>query len=195
MMLSRALGVDIAQLIGPTPSSASAPLGGGGRRVVERAGDGRVIETQSYTHVYLATELLNKRATPLTGETNVRTVEEFLAEFGDLMRHPGEEFAFVLEGEIQFHTEIYAPVRLKVGDSVYFDSEMGHAYLKAADGPCRMVVVCIPRGGSDTVMETFASVSERNAAQATAGASATPAAPQMKVTRRSGTKHTPRRRS
>jgi quercetin dioxygenase-like cupin family protein len=70
-----------------------------------------------------------------------------------MIRHSGEEFAYVLEGEIEFHTEFYAPVRLKPGESVYFDSGMGHAYLAASDGPCRILSVCT--GGSDQVIGQF----------------------------------------
>ncbi|MCE2660101.1 MAG: cupin domain-containing protein, partial [Rubrivivax sp.] len=48
----------------------------------------------------------------------------------------------VLEGAVMFHTELYAPVLLQAGDSVYFDSSMGHAYLRVSDGPCRVLTVC-----------------------------------------------------
>ena len=41
----------------------------------------------------------------------------------------------MIEGEVEFHTELYAPLTLHAGDSIYFDSEMGHAYLKASDAP------------------------------------------------------------
>ena len=54
----------------------------------------------------------------------------------------GEEFSVVLEGAVLFHTELYAPVLLQAGDSVYFDSSMGHAYLRVGDGPCRVLTVC-----------------------------------------------------
>jgi oxalate decarboxylase/phosphoglucose isomerase-like protein (cupin superfamily) len=43
---------------------------------------------------------------------------------------------------VVFHTELYAPVLLQAGDSVYFDSSMGHAYLRVGDGPCRVLTVC-----------------------------------------------------
>jgi quercetin dioxygenase-like cupin family protein len=54
--------------------------------------------------------------------------------------HPGEEYAFVIEGEVDLHTSLYTAVRLKAGDSIYFDSGMGHAYLAA--GPCRVLSIC-----------------------------------------------------
>ena len=67
---------------------------------------------------------------------------EFTDEFGGLIRHSGEEFIYILEGEVEFHTDFYAPVRLKQGESVYFDSSMGHAFLAASEGPCRLLSVC-----------------------------------------------------
>ncbi|HEY1091275.1 MAG TPA: XRE family transcriptional regulator [Burkholderiaceae bacterium] len=150
MLLSRGLGVDMAELLVDAPggSSRTTPPGGGGRRVVQRAGEGQVVQTRSYGQTYLAAELLNKRFTPLIAEVHARTMEEFKAEFGDFIRHPGEEFAYVLEGEVEFHSELYAPVLLKAGDSIYFDSEMGHAYLKASAGTCRLVASCAPRHGA-----------------------------------------------
>ena len=48
----------------------------------------------------------------------------------------------MLEGEVDLHTSVYAPVHLKVGDSIYFDSGMGHAYIAAGEGPCRVLSLC-----------------------------------------------------
>jgi transcriptional regulator with XRE-family HTH domain len=181
MRLSKALGVETSQLL---ETSIQGPaIGGAGRRVVHRAGEGVCVQTSGYKQVYLATELLNKRLTPLLGEVNVRTMQEFVAEFGDFIRHPGEEFALVLEGEIEFHTEFYAPVRLKTGDSVYFDSGMGHAYLKASERTCRIVVVCSPRGSDGALMEPFISASGRRAGQQV---DTTPAAPRVQRTKARG---------
>jgi hypothetical protein len=113
-------------------------LGFSGRRSVSRSGEGSVIDTPNYGHVYPATELLNKQMVPIFGQPKART----LGEFGELLRHSGEEFSVVLEGAVVFHTELYAPVLLQAGDSVYFDSSMGHAYLRVGDGPCRVLTVC-----------------------------------------------------
>ena len=121
MTISKGLGLDMAELLDSTPHPGSAPTHGG-RRVVHRAGDGQHVETRSYSQSYLATELLNKRMTPIHVELHARTLDEFKAEFGDLIRHPGEEFTYVLEGDVEFHTELYAPVTLHAGDSIYFDS-------------------------------------------------------------------------
>jgi DNA-binding XRE family transcriptional regulator len=193
MLLSKGLAVDIAELLDPkprAPAAGGAATGGpaagggtagrGGRRVVHRSGEGQLIETHSYRHLYLATELLNKHFTPLVSEARARTIQEYLAEFGDFIRHPGEEFALVLEGEIEFHTELYTPLRLKTGDSVYFDSEMGHAYLKGSEGACRIVSVSSPGGANGEIIETLVNASERHASSLVRG----PASPPRVVRRK-----------
>jgi quercetin dioxygenase-like cupin family protein len=48
----------------------------------------------------------------------------------------------VLEGTVDLYTSLYAPVRLHAGDSIYFDSGMGHAYIAAGEGVCRVLSVC-----------------------------------------------------
>ena len=162
MLLSKGLGVDMAELLTDAPSARATPPGGSGRRVVQRAGEGQDVQTRSYGQTYLAAELLNKRFTPMIAEARARNMDEFKAEFGDFIRHPGEEFAYVLEGVIEFHSELYAPVLPHPGDSIYFDSEMGHAYLKASDSPCRLVASCAPRQvGEEVVSQTFRDASQR----------------------------------
>ena len=109
-----------------------------GRRSITRASEGKAINTTSYFHLYPAADLLNKRLVPIIAELHAQT----LAEFGDLVRHAGEEYTYVLEGTVEMHTDMYGPVILEKGDSVYFDSGMGHAYLAVGPGPCRVLSVC-----------------------------------------------------
>ncbi|MCO7597470.1 MULTISPECIES: helix-turn-helix domain-containing protein [Pseudomonas] len=170
MAISRGLGVDMTELLGSSgqallPAVAPAPSSLG-RRVVQRAGDGQQVETRSYSQRFLATELLHKKMAPMVVEVHARTMEEFFAEFGDFIRHPGEEFVYIIEGEVEFHTDLYAPVRLGAGDTLYFDSEMGHAYLKASDAPCRIVAAAAPRNSIEPVIQTFVSLSEKQAGTA-----------------------------
>jgi transcriptional regulator with XRE-family HTH domain len=135
--LSSGLQIDISTLFrganGEDVQSAAS-----GRRSIVRAGEGKAIETKNYSHLFPAWDLLNKKIIPIVAELHARTLEEF----GELIRHPGEEYTFVLEGEVDFHTSLYAPVRLKAGDSIYFDSGMGHAYVAAGAGRCRVLSMC-----------------------------------------------------
>ena len=135
--ISAGLDVDFSSLFGAQEVTAEASAVHG-RRSITRAGEGRSIESKNYFHLYAATELLNKRLIPIIVEIRARSLEEF----GELVRHSGEEYIYVLEGEVDVHTSAYAPVRLKAGDSIYFDSTMGHAYIAANSGPCRVLGVC-----------------------------------------------------
>jgi transcriptional regulator with XRE-family HTH domain len=135
--ISTGLGVDISQLFAPQ----IVGMGGStvnGRRCVTLSGQGSVIETDNYGHIYPAADFLNKRFVPVIAELYTST----LAEFGEMIRHPGEEYAYVLEGTVEFHSELYAPLTLRKGDSLYFDSGMGHAYLAGEPGPCRVLSIC-----------------------------------------------------
>jgi len=134
LRLSSGLEVDISALFNGE-TSGDGFKGGSGRRSIIRAGEGKAIETPNYSHLYPAWELLNKRIIPIVAEAHARSLEEF----GELIRHPGEEYAFVIEGEVDLYTSLYAPVRLKAGDSIYFDSGMGHAYIAVGEGPCRIL--------------------------------------------------------
>ncbi len=64
-----------------------------------------------------------------------------LEEAGGLASHAGEEFLYVLEGQLVFYTDFYSPTLLNKGDSIYFDGSMGHAYVAGGDGPAKILVV------------------------------------------------------
>ncbi|NUO77531.1 MAG: helix-turn-helix transcriptional regulator [Lysobacter sp.] len=136
--ISRGLEVDIADLFGPAAQSSAPAQVPTGRRSITRANQGFAIETDNYGQYFPAAELRQKRFTPIVAEVRARSLQEF----GDLVRHPGEEFALVLEGSLELHTDLYAPARLEVGDSIYFDSNMGHAYIAIGDTRCRVLSVC-----------------------------------------------------
>ncbi|MBY0509247.1 MAG: XRE family transcriptional regulator [Rhodospirillaceae bacterium] len=135
--ISKGMDVDIGVFFaedGPAQTLALAT----GRRSIIRKGEGRVIETDTYHHRFVATELLNKRFVPMFGESYVRSIDKF----GEMIRHSGEEFTYVIEGSLELHTELYAPVRLEAGDSIYFDSGMAHAYIDVGNTPCRVLTIC-----------------------------------------------------
>jgi transcriptional regulator with XRE-family HTH domain len=137
--ISEGLEFDISRLFGDGGGDGDeAQAGSGGRRSITRGGEGRAIETQNYGHLYPAADLLNKRFIPIIAEIRAKSLEEF----GEMVRHPGEEFAFVIEGEVELHTDLYTPARLKAGDSIYFDSGMAHAYVAVGDVPCRVLSIC-----------------------------------------------------
>ncbi|WP_241238732.1 cupin domain-containing protein [Colwellia sp. Arc7-635] len=54
-------------------------------------------------------------------------------DFGEWVRHEGEEFLLVLEGEIQLLTEFYEATTLGKGDNVYYDANMGHLVISVSE--------------------------------------------------------------
>ena len=134
--LANVLDVDITRLFSAEKVPASHSLAAG-RRSVQRSGEGFVIEAGVYTYTYLAQDLVQKRFSPVVMELHARGI----GEFEQLLSHGGEEHVFVLEGEVIVHTDIYEPLRLGVGDSVYLDSGSGHAYLNGGEGPARILCV------------------------------------------------------
>jgi transcriptional regulator with XRE-family HTH domain len=81
------------------------------------------VNTKNYDYYYLCTELRRKRIIPVFTRIRARSVDEF----GQLVRHSGEEWLYVLEGRVDIHTEFYDKLSLETGQSVYIDSSMGHA--------------------------------------------------------------------
>ncbi|GGK57411.1 helix-turn-helix domain-containing protein [Amphritea balenae] len=124
--LVKGLGIDIPQLF--TQPTKKAP-GSGGRRDITRCGEGKPHPTPTYEHELLATQLSSKKMIPF--KTTVRT--HSWDEYEDWVRHDGEEFLFVLSGSIMFYTEFYEPIELSVGDSAYYDCEMGHALVSTSE--------------------------------------------------------------
>jgi transcriptional regulator with XRE-family HTH domain len=137
--LSKGLSIDLSQLL--SMESANLPETSDqrpGRRSVNRKDDGETVEMLNHTLRYLSNDLLKKQITPILCEYRSRSIEEF----GPLMRHEGEEFLYVIDGELELHTEYYAPLILKPGESTYFDSRMGHAYVSRGAKPCHALSIC-----------------------------------------------------
>ena len=81
----------------------------------------------------------------LAPEKGNRFMEPFLVtlvptEIRELSTHDGQEFIFVLEGEIQ--TQVGEQVeRLKPGDSVYYDSNFPHLVKCVGENPAKILAV------------------------------------------------------
>ena len=134
--LSAGLDLDIANLLGPQGVPPAAQVAAG-RRCTTRSGEETAYQTEAYAQLHHAADLLNKKFTPVIIEPFARSIEEI----SELARHPGEEFAYVLEGVTELHTDTYAPLTLRQGDSIYFDSRMGHAFIAVGEERCRILLV------------------------------------------------------
>lgn len=111
------------------------------------------VTTPNYDYHYLCPELRRKRMIPILTNIRAKTVEEF----GDLVRHPGEEFIYVLKGRIEVHTEFYEPEVLDEGESIYLDSQMGHAYI-VAEGCEEASVLGICSSPDESLMDSLMSL-------------------------------------
>jgi transcriptional regulator with XRE-family HTH domain len=129
--LAVGLEVPVAELFA-TPAPA---IRKGGRRIVDRRGSGPVVDVCNNLHEFLATDVACKHYFPCL--IDVRAT----GDGADADAHGGEEFAFVIAGEVRFHCEGYEPVTLEVGDSVYFDASLRHRYLCAGTPPARVLCV------------------------------------------------------
>lgn len=129
--LAAGLGLELNELF--TANSVDVRTG---RRAVTRKGEGPRGVTARYEFEMLCGELANKKMNVGIMEITARTLEEA----GGLIVHEGEEFAFVLSGSIEVHTEDYRPTRLDAGDCIYMDSTSGHVYVNAGPEPVARVL-------------------------------------------------------
>lgn len=138
--LAQALNVDLKDIIADSEQPA-APVAVG-RRSVTRSGEERDADSEHHVHHYPAADLLGKMMIPIIIDVQARSVEEL----GGLVRHAGEEYLYVLRGTMDLHSDLYAPLPLGPGDSVYFDSGMAHGYVRTSAGTCSVLAVCAGPG-------------------------------------------------
>lgn len=138
--LAQALNVDLKDILAnPEERTAAVAVG---RRSVTRAGEALDAESEKHMHHYPAADLLGKMMIPIIIEVQARSVDEL----GGLVRHGGEEYLYVLRGSMELHSDVYAPLPLAAGDSVYFDSGMAHGYVRTSTEPCTVLAVCAGQG-------------------------------------------------
>jgi len=93
--------------------------------VVTRAGEGVIYRGLAFSYEFLGTTAVGKQMSPVLGTVHARTIEGPQ----DFARHAGEEFVYVLSGQINVHFDTGEVISLNRGDSLYFDSRIGHAYV------------------------------------------------------------------
>jgi transcriptional regulator with XRE-family HTH domain len=120
------------------------------RRSIGREDQAIRVNTPNYDYFYLCPELRHKRMIPALVKIRAKSLEEF----GELVRHAGEEFIYVVKGRVKIHTEFYDPIVLGVGESIYIDSNMGHAYV-AAEGCDEAVALGMCSSAEEGLMESL----------------------------------------
>jgi electron transfer flavoprotein alpha subunit/transcriptional regulator with XRE-family HTH domain len=125
LRLARALKVDPATFLGQQEKTALA----------DNRAKAFIKRTQNYSYQTL---------TPGAEEEHLRafliTIEPRCAHKPLAYKHEGEEFVFVMEGELEL-TLGGKPNRLKPGESLRFNSEIPHKLRSLSDGETRCLVV------------------------------------------------------
>ncbi|QHE91184.1 helix-turn-helix domain-containing protein [Pandoraea fibrosis] len=133
--LARALGLDYSAIFGHDNVELSAGISPS----FTEAGKQAIYETPNYRYGMIASDLANKRMVPMRAHIRARKLEDF----PDYIRHAGEEFVFVLSGNLLLQFENGSKFRLAPGDSLYFDSGVGHVYLSEHDDGVDAIVCCV----------------------------------------------------
>jgi len=114
------------------------------RRAITRAGQAPHYLGEYYAYAHHAAEITRKAIVPTVIRIDARDVPPP----ADWSTHQGEEFAYVLDGIVEFHTEEYAPAILHKGDSCYLDSGMRHAFVSKSPEAATLlsVFLSVPPG-------------------------------------------------
>jgi transcriptional regulator with XRE-family HTH domain len=137
LSIAEGLRIDMAQLFDAGSTNMTV-----GRWSVTLKSGGVTYNTPSYDYEMLCTNLSGKRFFPIFA----RIKSHDIRDFPTLPRHAGEEFIYVLSGRIEVHTEHYEPISLGLGDSVYFDSSMGHACISVGAADAQILWVTSDSG-------------------------------------------------
>jgi transcriptional regulator with XRE-family HTH domain len=137
------LGMTLAEFMAQNETSATAlpsaaPAIITARRSLTANGASVRVSTPNYDYEYLCADLREKRMVPIITRIRAQTI----GDFGDPVRHRGEEFVYVLEGAVEVHLQFYRPVVLQTGEGLYVDSTMGHAYIAKDCETALILAVC-----------------------------------------------------
>ncbi|MCS5992086.1 XRE family transcriptional regulator [Klebsiella variicola subsp. variicola] len=123
----------------PLPSVASTAIQG--RRTYTLAGKGLAFTNPYFRYEVHAAELLVKGMIPVVMGIETRELPPPEA----WSQHAGEEFIYVLSGEVMLHTQLYAPLRLAQGDSAYIDSTMRHTFVRLSEEAASLISIARPK--------------------------------------------------
>ncbi len=133
MRLAQGLGLDVGELF-----DADAEGFAHGTVSVTRLGEAPLHRSATYDYDMLASDVTGKHMVPMVGHIKANS----FAMFDDYISHPGEEFIYVIEGEVTVHLKGRDAVTLQKGDCIYFDSGLGHAYVSTGEKEASVLGVC-----------------------------------------------------
>lgn len=128
--LSQGLDLPITALTSPPEQQITA------RRSLTRLGGGARFAAKDASYEVLCNDLSDKNNAFMRVTINSHQLDEKQP----WRRHPGQEFLYVLEGTLVLYTEAYEPATLKAGDSIVFDSSMGHKYVSKGKKDAELLI-------------------------------------------------------
>ncbi|MFM0161566.1 XRE family transcriptional regulator [Paraburkholderia sediminicola] len=132
--LALALNLDLAALFSETGTTASTLA----EPIVTRSGEGVLYQGHSVSYQFLSTQAGGKQMSPMHGFIHAR-------KFNgpeDFSQHHGEEFVYILNGKVEVYFADGRRVTLNRGDTIYFDSSIGHAYVSVGRRPAEYIAAC-----------------------------------------------------
>ena len=131
--MGKALAMKMGYFIGAGVDRPMCVVRAESRPKVARHGK-KVSEQYGYDYESLAAEKANRCMEPFL-------VSLLPTELGEPSSHDGQEFLFVLEGEVRAKVGKEAEVLLRPGDSIYYDSSHPHLVSCHAGKPAKILAV------------------------------------------------------
>jgi transcriptional regulator with XRE-family HTH domain len=94
LQISQRLKMRLSELISPGDEPEPRALT---RRSIGTVATALRVETPHYEYYFMCPDLSRKKMIPIFGRVHAKSIDEF----GELMKHAGEEFIFVLTGRVQ----------------------------------------------------------------------------------------------
>lgn len=121
-----------------------------GQRTFTRSQSGIRFHTSDLDYEILCSDHSNAQQGYMRGSVKARTIDPNMPWH----RHEGQEFLYVVSGRLILHTELYEPVELKAGDSILFDSSMGHHYVSKGRKDAE-ILIAMSLEGYENISDTF----------------------------------------
>jgi len=121
-----------------------------GQRTLHRKHSGVQFETADLDYEVLCSDHSHSPQGYLRGRVKAKTLDPELPWH----RHNGQEFLFVISGKLMLYTEFHKPVELNAGDSILFDSSMGHHYVSRGRSPAE-ILIAMSLEGYENISDTF----------------------------------------
>ncbi len=136
--ISEALRASVGELFGDSADSPFCIVRSGNRKAVSRFGSAEG-KSGHYSYEALGHKKQNRQMEPFL--VALAPGDDFTVEPS---KHVGEEFIFVLEGQVEVRLSNHVDI-LEPGDSIYYDSTLPHVVSCHGDTPAKILAVIYAR--------------------------------------------------